>query len=121
MKDENIILIKQKDISKNGFIDVGEGNKCAIDDTIGKNHGLPFTFGIGEIYPSKGIDFDYEADGATCICLEGVIKLEDCDTKQVNFFEVGDVIHISQKKDKHVIWSSEIYSKFAFVTYPHWR
>jgi len=66
-------LIK-KDSIKMEFFDTGEGNQFHIDDTVGKNYGLPFTFGVAEVYPSKGIEFEYGDDGAVCICLEGTIR-----------------------------------------------
>lgn len=103
------------------YFDTGEGNKFHINDTIGKNYGLPFTFGIAEVYPSKGIAFEYSEDGAICICLEGSIKLTDSFAESVLNFEKGDIIYIPQEKDKTIVWSSESYSKFVFVTYPHWR
>ncbi len=117
---DNIIMLK-KDTINLEYLDTGDGNKFTIDDTVGKNFGLPFTFGTAEVFPSKGIDFDYDDDGAICLCLDGSIKLVDQETGQEEQFNKDDVIYIPQKTGKHVIWSSEVYSKFAFVTYPHWR
>lgn len=117
---DNIIMMKADTINLE-FFDTGEGNNFTIDDTVGKNFGLPFTFGIAEVHPSKGIDFDYDNDGAICLCLEGSIKLVDVGTGKEEMFEKGDIIYIPQKEGKHVIWSSNVYSKFTFVTYPHWR
>ncbi|HHX14198.1 MAG TPA: hypothetical protein GX726_04495 [Clostridiales bacterium] len=111
----------RKDEIKLEYLDTGEGNKFFIDDTVGKNHNLPFTFGIAEVHPSVGIDFDYEGDGAICLNLEGTIRLEDPATNETMLFEKGDVIYIPQAEGKHIIWSADVYSKFAFVTYPHWR
>jgi len=51
-------LIKKGSI-KMEFFDTGEGNQFHIDDTVGRNYGLPFTFGVAEVYPSKGIEFEY--------------------------------------------------------------
>lgn len=121
MKDTKNIIMMKADTINLEYLDTGEGNKFTIDDTVGKNYGLPFTFGIAEVHPSKGIDFDYDADGAICLCLEGKIKLVDVETGQEEMFEKGDVIYIPKKEGKHVIWSTTEYSKFAFVTYPHWR
>ena len=118
--EKNIIMMKADAINLE-FFDTGEGNKFMIDDTVGKNYGLPFTFGIAEVHPSKGIDFEYDEDGAICLCLEGCISLADTETGQKEQFEKGDVIYIPQKKGKQVIWSATEYAKFAFVTYPHWR
>ncbi len=121
MKDQKNIIMMKADTIKIDFFDAGEGNKFAIDDTVGRNFGLPFTFGVAEVHPSKGIDFEYTDDGAICLCLEGTIKLVDTETGQEEMFEKGDIIYIPQEKDKHVIWSATDYAKFAFVTYPHWR
>ncbi len=117
---DRIIHIKKNSINME-FLDTGSGNRFHIDDTIGKNYGLPFTFGLAEVYPSKGIEFEYGDDGAICLCLEGTIKLTDTLTNLTLNFEKDDVIYIPQEKNKTIIWSSEEYSKFAFVTYPHWR
>lgn len=120
MSDKSIVMIKSDRINLEE-LDVGEENKFLIDDTVGKNYGLPFTFGIAEIYPSKGVDFDYEEDAGVCVCLEGIIKLADFETGEEEVFEKGDVVYIPQKKGKKIIWSASDYAKFAFVTYPHWR
>lgn len=118
MKKINVIKSSSINIP---YLDTGEGNDFRIDDTVGKNYGLPFTFGVAEVHPSKGIEFEYGDDGAICICLEGVIYLTDPLTNEVIEFEKDDIIYIPQEKDKIFIWSADKYSKFAFVTYPHWR
>jgi ethanolamine utilization protein EutQ (cupin superfamily) len=117
---ESVHRIKKGDI-KLEYFETGEGNKFLIDDTVGRNYGLPFTFGVAEVYPSKGIEFDYDNDGAVCICLEGTITLTDQQTGEKDLFEEGDIIYIPQVEGKLIVWSAVAYSKFAFVTYPHWR
>lgn len=117
---ERIKLI-QKDKINMEYLDTGEGNKFFIEDTLGKNVGLPFTFGVAEVHPSKGIEFEYDDDGAICFCLEGTILLTDELTKEMLAFQKGDVIYIPQEEKKTIIWSAEKYAKFVFVTYPHWR
>lgn len=115
-----IIHLKKEDINLEYF-ETGEGNDFRINDTIGKNYGLPFTFGVAEVHPSKGIEFEYGDDGAICICLEGIIYLKDAETNEIINFEKDDVIYIPQEKDKIFYWSTTETAKFAFVTYPHWR
>lgn len=115
------VNIIKKDNIKMEFFDTGDGNEFYIDDTVGKNYGLPFTFGVAEVYPSKGIEFEYGDDGAICICLEGTIELTDDLTDEIFYFEKDDIIYIPQEKDKMISWCAKRYSKFAFVTYPHWR
>ena len=117
---KNLYMFK-KDSIKMEFYDTGEGNDFRIDDTVGKNFGLPFTFGAAEVWPSKGIEFEYGDDGAVCYCTEGVIKLADSKTKEEWLFKEGDIVYIPQEKGKTIFWSSEKYAKFVFVTYPHWR
>lgn len=117
---KNLHIMKKADIPIIPF-DTGEGNDFRIDDTVGKNYDLPFTFGVAEVYPSKGIDFDYDDDGAICYCTEGTIKLFDPETNEEALFEEGDVIYIPREKGKIIVWSTVEYAKFVFVTYPHWR
>jgi len=116
-----MMLIKKSEIKTELLEDVGEGNKIAIQDVFAKAEGCPFTFGMVDLEPSVGVEFDYDNDGAACYCIEGSITLTDKKTKEVLVFEPGDFVYIPQETGKVIIWSSKVFSKFVFTTYPHWR
>jgi ethanolamine utilization protein EutQ (cupin superfamily) len=113
-------LVKQKDIVLEQ-LDCGEGNDLKIMDVVAQAQGAPFTFGVVEMEQSKGVEFDYDDDGACCILLEGNITLEENISGESMSYEPGDIVYIPQKKGLVVTWKTDSYAKFAFVTYPHWR
>ena len=117
---KNIMIVKKSEV-KPEYLETGEGNHMTLQDVFGKAENAPFTFGIAEIEPSVGIEFEYDEDGAVCFGLEGTINLIDKETSEKYIFEAGDVIFIPQAAGKTFIWNSDAYSKFAYATYPHWR
>lgn len=117
---KNLFMVKKADVNME-YLETGEGNHMTLQDVFGKEQGAPFTFGMAEIEPSVGIEFDYDSDGAICIGLEGVITLTDKATLETFTFAEGDIVYIPQEKGKVIIWNSDAYSKFAYATYPHWR
>ena len=117
---KNLYLVKKSEI-KMEYLETGEGNHVNLQDVIGKPEGAPFTFGMYEMDASKGVDFDYDIDGAVCIGLTGRMVLADPATKESFDFGEGVIVYIPQEVGKHIIWSSTEYAKMAYVTYPHWR
>ena len=113
-------IVKNKEI-KLDYLETGEGNHMTLQDVIGKAENAPFTFGLAEITPSRGIEFEYGDDGAICLCLEGDITLTNKQTGETCLFAPGDIIYNPQEKGKVIIWNSKAYTKFAYATYPHWR
>jgi Ethanolamine utilization protein len=118
---KNLMLVKKSEVKPKLLEDVGEGNKISIQDVFAKAEECPFTFGMVDLEPSIGVEFDYDNDGATCYCLDGKITLTDKATSESFFFEPGDFVYIPQETGKVIVWSSDIFSKFVFTTFPHWR
>lgn len=121
MKMEELKIVKKAEIKTELLEDVGEGNTIKIQDVFAKQDGAPFTFGMVDLEPSVGVEFDYDNDGAACYCIEGNITLTNKKTMEKQNFEPGDFVYIPQEKGKIIIWSAEGFSKFVFTTYPHWR
>lgn len=117
---ESMYMVKKAEVNME-YLETGEGNHMTLQDVFGKAQGAPFTFGMAEILPSEGIEFDYDDDGAICICLEGTISLTDKATGKTSEFAEGDIVYIPQEKGKVIVWNSTSYTKFAYATYPHWR
>lgn len=117
---KGMMMVKSSEV-KLDYLETGEGNHMTLQDVFGKAEGAPFTFGLSEINPSEGIEFDYDDDGAICLCLEGEILLTNKGTGETSIFAPGDVIYIPQEKGKVIVWNSTGYTKFAYATYPHWR
>lgn len=120
MRMERIIHLK-KDDQNIEYYETGDGNDFRIGDIFGRNYDLPFTFGITEMYPSKGVEFGYDDDASICLCLEGTFNIENAKTGDVTRFEKDDLVYIPKEDGKIYIWSTLEYAKLAFVTYPHWR
>jgi ethanolamine utilization protein EutQ (cupin superfamily) len=119
----DVVLVKRIDIVPEYF-DVGENNSLKVADVIAQDQGAVFTFGVLEMGKSQGVEFTYEDDGACCFLLDGEITLTERFAGQevsVMNFEKGDIVYIPQKKDLAVIWSTQSYARYVFVTYPHWR
>ena len=113
-------LVKKADIALED-LDCGEGNNARIQDTIAQAQGAPYTFGVFELWESKGIEFDYDNDAACCYLLEGTITLTENLTGAAVTYEAGDIVYIPQVEGLLVTWTTKEYAKFIFVTYPHWR
>lgn len=117
---KSLYMVKRSDI-KMEYLETGEGNHVNLQDVIGKPEGAPFDFGMYEMEPSKGVDFEYDGDGAVCLGLVGTMLLTNPATGEQFRFEAGDIVYIPQEVGKHIIWSCNEYAKMAYVTYPHWR
>lgn len=100
-------------------LDVGEGGRFNLVDLVSQAQNAPFSAGIAEIWPGAPVDFEYDDDAALCYMIEGEITLTEGDEKRS--FLPGDVVYIPQVAGSLVLWSTESYGKFAYVTYPHWR
>ena len=117
---KNLYMVKKSDV-KIEYLETGKGNHVNLQDVFGKSEGAPFTFGMYEMEPSTGVEFEYDGDGAVCIGLEGTMTLTDKATKETFRFGEGDIVFIPQEKGKVIVWSCTEYTKMAYVTYPHWR
>jgi ethanolamine utilization protein EutQ (cupin superfamily) len=115
--DMLIFLNRANDI-KPEPLDVGEG-KFHLVDLVSQTQGAPVSSGVAEIWKSAPVDFEYDNDCAVCYMIEGEIMLSEGDEK-VSFLP-GDVVYIPQTKGLVVLWESDSYGKFFYVTYPHWR
>lgn len=100
-------------------LDVGEGGKFNLVDLVSKAQNAPISAGMAEIWPGAPVDFEYDDDCAVCYMIEGEITLTEGDEK--HSFLPGDVVYIPQEAGLVVLWSTETYGKFVYVTYPHWR
>ena len=103
------------------YFDAGEGNDFKLVDVISKAQNAPFDFGVVEMNKCKGVEFEYDDDGAVCYMLDGEITLEENLSGEVRKYEPGDVVYIPKKEGLVVTWSTDKYAKFIYVTYPHWR
>jgi ethanolamine utilization protein EutQ (cupin superfamily) len=112
-----IVLNRANDI-KPEALDVGEG-KFHLVDLVSQAQGAPVSSGVAEIWKSAPVDFEYDNDCAVCYMIEGEITLTEGDEK-VSFLP-GDVVYIPQTEGLVVLWESDSYGKFFYVTYPHWR
>ncbi len=99
-------------------LEVGEA-RFNLVDVVSRAQHAPFTAGVAEIWKSAPVDFEYDDDGAVCYMLEGEITLSS-DGKTYSFLP-GDIVYIAQTAGLVVLWSTESYGKFFYVTYPHWR
>lgn len=101
--------------------EAGEGNDFRILDIFGKPHDLPLSFGVSELYPSKGITFDYGVEGTALYMVAGTLTLTDCRNGNKIVLNEGDAAYITLEEGKDVEWSTDVYSKFVYATYPHWQ
>jgi ethanolamine utilization protein EutQ (cupin superfamily) len=99
-------------------LDVGEG-KFNLVDLVSQAQNAPVSAGMAEIWPGAPVDFEYDDDCAVCYMIEGEITLTEGGEK--HSFLPGDVVYIPQEKGLVVLWETDSYGKFVFVTYPHWR
>ena len=99
-------------------LDVGLG-KFHLVDLVSQAQDAPVSAGVAEIWKSAPVDFDYANDCAVCYMIEGEITLSEGDEKFD--FRPGDVVYIPRSEGLVVLWSTESYGKFFYVTYPHWR
>ncbi len=112
-----VLLNKSTDI-KAEPLDVGEG-KFHLVDVVSHTQGAPVSAGIAEIWKSAPVEFDYASDCAVCYMIEGEITLTEGD--ETFRFGPGDVVYIPQDRSLVVLWETDSYGKFFYVTYPHWR
>lgn len=112
-----VLLNKSTDI-KAEPLDVGEG-KFHLVDVVSQTQGAPVSAGIAEIWKSAPVEFDYASDCAVCYMIEGEITLTEGD--ETFRFGPGDVVYIPQDRSLVVLWETDSYGKFFYVTYPHWR
>lgn len=117
---KNMYFVKDSEVAME-YLETGEGNHVNLQDVFGKKEGAPFTFGMYEMMSSKGVEFEYDGDGAVCICIEGSMTLKDEKDGIEHPFDKGDIVFIPQEKGKKIIWNSKGYAKMAYVTYPYWR
>jgi ethanolamine utilization protein EutQ (cupin superfamily) len=99
-------------------LDVGEG-RFNLVDLVSQTQGAPVSAGVAEVWKSAPVDFEYDDDCAVCYMIEGEITLTQGDEKCS--FLPGDVVYIPQVAGLVVLWETESYGKFFYVTYPHWR
>ena len=99
-------------------LDVGDG-KFNLVDLVSQAQNAPVSAGIAEIWPGAPVDFEYDDDCAVCYMIEGDITLTEGDEK--HSFLPGDVVYIPQQAGLVVLWETQSYGKFVYVTYPHWR
>jgi ethanolamine utilization protein EutQ (cupin superfamily) len=99
-------------------LDVGQG-RFSLVDVVSQAQGAPVSAGVAEIWKSAPVDFEYDNDCAVCYMLEGEITLSESGEK--HHFLPGDVVYIPQAKGLVVLWETDSYGKFFYVTYPHWR
>lgn len=112
-----MFLNKASDI-KPEPLEVGEG-KFNLVDLVSQAQQAPVSAGVAEVWKSAPVDFDYDNDCAVCYMIEGEITLTEGGEK--HSFAPGDVVYIPQTPGLVVLWESDSYGKFFYVTYPHWR
>ena len=112
------MLLFTKDSIKPEPLDVGEGVFHLVD-LVSQAQDAPVSAGVTEIWKSAPVDFDYDNDCAVCYMIEGEITLTEGGEKHK--FLPGDVVYIPQQEGLVVLWETDSYGKFAYVTYPHWR
>jgi ethanolamine utilization protein EutQ (cupin superfamily) len=113
----HLVLKKAGTIRAEPF-DAGDG-KISLVDIVARPEGAPFSAGMAEIWKSAPIEFEYDSDGAVCFMLDGEVTLTEGDESWS--FEPGDVVFIPQREGLKVLWESNSYGRFYYVTYPHWR
>jgi len=116
----NLYMVKKSEV-KMEYLDTGEGNHVNLQDVFAKAEGCPFSFGMYEMEPSAGVEFEYDGDGAVCIGLQGTMTLTDPATEETFEFSEGDIVFIPQEEGKRIVWNCKAYSKMAYVCYPYWR
>ncbi len=112
------MLLFRKDDIVTEPLDVGEG-KFNLVDLVAQAQDAPLTAGVAEIWKGAPVDFDYDNDCAVCFMIEGEVTLVEGDDRHA--FRPGDLVYIPQQKGLVVLWETDSYGKFMYVTYPHWR
>ncbi len=118
MAERSAMLLFAKDSITTEPLDVGEG-KFNLVDLVSQAQGAPVTAGIAEIWKGAPVDFEYDNDCAVCYMIEGEVTLTEGAVK--HSFAPGDLVYIPQQEGLVVLWETDSYGKFAYVTYPHWR
>ncbi len=112
-----VLLSKAKDIQTQPF-EAGS-SRFNLVDVVSQEQDAPVSAGMAEIWKSAPIEFDYDNDCAVCYMIDGEISLTEENTRYD--FTPGDVVFIPQRKGLKVLWATETYGRFFYVTYPHWR
>lgn len=124
-KLESFYVVKndvvKADLPGSRYTDAGPENDFRILDIFGKPHDLPLSFGVAELYPSKGAAFDYGVEGTAMYMVVGSLTLTDTRSGNKIVLNEGDAAYITLEEGKIVEWSSDVYSKFVYATYPHWQ